>query len=328
MVIQNNRDIKRGKIVSTNDTFKEKIDNLKENIRRIYAGKDAVVKNLIIAILAGGHVLLEDVPGVGKTTLAKAFAASVTMDFSRVQFTPDTLPTDLLGTTVFEPETKTFRLIKGPVFHRFLLADEINRTSPKTQSALLEVMEEHQVTIDGTTYPLPEPFLVVATQNPVEQLGTYPLPEAELDRFLMKLTLGYPGKKEQMTLAQRFLTGELQQPLSAVISVEELVDMMSAVKQVIFSEELVEYALAIVEATRTKTEVRCGLSPRAGLDLLRASRAAAFVHGRDFVTPEDILDMAKVVLPHRIVLTTEARINHFTGYQVILDVLESVKRPK
>lgn len=306
----------------------EKIDLLKENIEKIFAGKSSVVENLIIALLAGGHVLLEDVPGVGKTTLAKAFAASVTMDFSRVQFTPDTLPTDLLGTTVFEPESGTFRLMKGPVFHRFLLADEINRTSPKTQSALLEVMEEHQVTIDGTTYPLPEPFLVVATQNPVEQLGTYPLPEAELDRFLMKLTLGYPGKKEQMILAKRFLSGELQQPLSSVISVEELTDMMSAVKQVIFSEELVEYALAMVEATRTRSEVRCGLSPRAGLDLMRASRAAAYVHGRDFVVPEDILDMSKVVLPHRIVLTTEAKINHFTGYQVVIDVTESIRRPQ
>ena len=175
---------------------------------------------------------------------------------------------------------------------------------------------------------MPEPFLVVATQNPVEQLGTYPLPEAELDRFLMKLTLGYPGKKEQMTLAKRFLSGELQQPLSSVISVEELTDMMNAVKQVIFSDELVEYALAIVEATRTRSEVRCGLSPRAGLDLMRASRAAAYVHGRDFVVPEDILDMSKVVLPHRIVLTTEAKINHFTGYQVMLDVVESIKRPQ
>ncbi len=305
-----------------------KVEELLENIKKVYSGKDTVVENLIIALLAGGHVLLEDVPGVGKTTLAKAFAASVTMDFSRVQFTPDTLPSDLLGTTVFEPKTGTFRLMKGPVFHRFLLADEINRTSPKTQSALLEVMEEHQVTIDGTSYPLPEPFLVVATQNPVEQLGTYPLPEAELDRFLMKLSLGYPGKKEQLALAKRFLTGELQKPLASVISVEELTAMMSAVREVIFSDELVEYALAIVEATRTKTEVGCGLSPRAGLDLLRASRAAAYVHGRDFVTPEDILDMAKVVLPHRLVLTTEAKINHFTGYQVIIDVLDSVKRPK
>jgi MoxR-like ATPase len=303
------------------------IKALKDNIKRAYAGKDSVVDNLIIALLAGGNVLIEDVPGVGKTTLAKALASSVTMDFARVQFTPDTLPSDILGTSVYDAETGSFRLLKGPVFHQFLLADEINRTSPKTQSALLEVMEEHQVTIDGTTYPLPEPFMVLATQNPIEQLGTYPLPEAELDRFFMQLTLGYPGTSEQERLAKSFLSGELKQPIDAVVTAEELLKMMEEVRKVIFSDELIAYALSIVEATRTKTEVRCGLSPRAGLDLLRAAQAAAYTRERDFVTPEDIIDMAKVVFPHRIVLTTEARINHFTGFQVILDILDSIKRP-
>ena len=303
------------------------IKALKDNIKRVYAGKDSVVDNLIIALLAGGNVLIEDVPGVGKTTLAKALASSVTMDFARVQFTPDTLPSDILGTSVYDAETGSFRLLKGPVFHQFLLADEINRTSPKTQSALLEVMEEHQVTIDGTTYPLPEPFMVLATQNPIEQLGTYPLPEAELDRFFMQLTLGYPGTSEQERLAKSFLSGELKQPIDAVVTAEELLKMMEEVRKVIFSDELIAYALSIVEATRTKTEVRCGLSPRAGLDLLRAAQAAAYTRERDFVTPEDIIDMAKVVFPHRIVLTTEARINHFTGFQVILDILDSIKRP-
>ena len=305
-----------------------KINVLKENINRAFVGKSSVIENLVIALLSGGHVLIEDVPGVGKTTLAKALAGSVTMDFARVQFTPDTLPSDILGTTVFDTKSGSFQLIRGPVFHRFLLADEINRTSPKTQSALLEAMEEHQVTIDGTRYPLPEPFMVVATQNPVEQLGTYPLPEAELDRFFMKLSIGYPGKEEQLRLAKASLSGELQKAPEAVISTEELLEMMAAVREVILSDELLEYAIAITEATRSKQEIRCGLSPRAMLSLLQASRAAAYVHGRDFVVPEDIIDMAKVVLPHRLVLTTEAKINHFTGYQVILDILGSIRRPK
>jgi len=305
-----------------------KTDKLQQNIARIYSGNEAVIKNLIIALLAGGHVLIEDVPGVGKTTLARTLCDSLTMDFARVQFTPDTLPSDILGTTVFDVKNESFRVVKGPVFHQFLLADEINRTSPKTQSALLEAMEEHQVTIDGTTYRLPEPFMVVATQNPVEQLGTYPLPEAQLDRFLMKISLGYPGRAEQTVLAKRFLTGELVKGVEPVLTTEDVLKMMEEVKAVIFSDELVEYALQIAEATRHEKEAGCGVSPRASLDLLRASQASAYMNGRDFVTPEDIIEMSKVTLPHRIVLTTEARINHFTGYQVILNVLGSVKRPK
>jgi MoxR-like ATPase len=304
------------------------IEKLQENIGKIYSGNEGVIEKLIIALLSGGHVLIEDVPGVGKTTVAKTLAASVEMDFARVQFTPDTLPTDILGTSVFDAKTESFRVVQGPIFHQFLLADEINRTSPKTQSALLEAMEEHQVTIDGVTYPLPEPFMVMATQNPIEQMGTYPLPEAELDRFLMKITLGYPGQAQQTQLAKRFLSGELQKGVGPVMTTEELLEMMETVKQVIISDEMVEYVLAVADATRHKKEVSCGVSPRAGLDLLRASQASAFVHGRDYVTPEDVIEMAKVTLPHRMVLTTDARLNHYTGYQVILDVLGSVKRPK
>jgi len=304
------------------------IDKLKENIAGIYTGNPAVIERLIVALLSGGHVLIEDVPGVGKTTLAKTMADSVQLSFARMQFTPDTLPTDILGTSVFDAKAENFRVVKGPVFHQFLLADEINRTSPKTQSALLEAMEEHQVTIDGVTYPLPEPFIVVATQNPVELLGTYPLPEAELDRFLMKISLGYPGKSEQTLLAKRFLTGELRKPVEPVLTAEDILKMMEEVKQVIISDELVEYALSIVEATRKEKTVSCGISPRASLDILRASQAMAYISGRDFVTPEDVIEMAKITFPHRIVLTTEARLNHFTGYQVILEVLGRVKRPK
>ena len=305
----------------------ERIQRLKDNIAKIYSGNDRVIEQVLVALLSGGHVLLEDVPGVGKTTLAKTLADSVAMDFARIQFTPDTLPSDVLGTSVFEAKTESFRVIWGPVFHSFLLADEINRTSPKTQSSLLEAMEEHQVTIDGVKYPLPDPFIVVATQNPVDMLGTYPLPEAQLDRFMMKISLGYPGKEEQTTLAKRFLSGELRQPVSAVASAEEVREMKEAVRSVIFRDELVEYALALVDATRHEKEVSCGVSPRGGLDLLRASQAEAYIRGRDFVTPEDVIEMAKLTLPHRIMLTTEARISHFTGYQVLISVLDKVKRP-
>ncbi|MBR3539080.1 MAG: MoxR family ATPase [Eubacterium sp.] len=306
----------------------ERINRLRDNIAKVYAGSRQVIDQLLTALLSGGHILIEDVPGIGKTTLAKALADSLTMDFARVQFTPDTLPSDILGTTVFDAKEQSFRMIRGPVFHSFLLADEINRTSPKTQSALLEAMEEHQVTIDGTAYPLPDPFLVVATQNPVEQLGTYPLPEAELDRFLMKLSLGYPGKEEQTLLAKRFLSGALREPVKPVINTEELVEMINAVKQVIYSDELIAYTLDIVEATRKEKEVSCGVSPRGGLDLLRASQAWAYISGRDYVIPEDVIEMAKLVLPHRIMLTTEAKIDHYSGYQVVLNVLNRVKRPQ
>ncbi|MBQ9234618.1 MAG: MoxR family ATPase [Lachnospiraceae bacterium] len=308
--------------------YKEKINILKENICKRFTGKDSVVDNLIIALLAGGHVLIEDVPGVGKTTLAKSLAESVAADFARVQFTPDTLPTDILGTSVYSSKNENFHVVKGPVFHQFLLADEINRTSPKTQSALLEAMEERQVTIDGETFELPRPFMVLATQNPSEQIGTYPLPEAELDRFLMKISIGYPGKDMQNELAHRFLTGKFEEKMIPVLSVKEVLEMMDDVKKVIIKNELLEYALTIVEKTRSLKEVVYGLSPRAGLELLRASQACAYVRGRDFVIPEDIIDMAKVVFPHRLPLTTEARISRFTGYQLIIDVVEKVKRPK
>ena len=304
------------------------LKNLTENISKTFTGKERLVTQMIIALLAGGHVLLEDVPGVGKTTLAKALAESVALDFARVQFTPDTLPSDIIGTTVLDAETGSFRLMKGPVFHSFLLADEINRSSPKTQSALLEAMDEHQVTIDGTTHALAEPFMVVATQNPVELLGTYPLPEAQLDRFLMKISLGYPEKEDQLLLAERFLSGAFEEERTPVLTREDLLTMMGEVKKVMISDELIQYAVSIAEATRSTTEVSCGASLRAGLDLLRASQASAYVDGRDFVIPEDIVEMSKLVLPHRLVLTTEAKLSHFTGYQIMLKVLDRVKRPR
>ena len=305
-----------------------KVKLIKENIEKRFVGKSSVVDNIITAMLAGGHILIEDVPGVGKTKLAKSLAQSVDAAFARIQFTPDTLPTDITGTSIYDAGEGKFRVVKGPIHNEIVLADEINRTSPKTQSALLEAMEEHQVTIDGETFKLPELFMVIATQNPVEQIGTYMLPEAELDRFLMRISIGYPKQEMQISMAKRFLEGTLEEPLSSVLKASDIVEMKKEVKQVIMSDEIIEYALGIVDASRSNENLEYGLSPRAGLDLLATSKAAAYVAERDFVIPDDVIKMAKVTLPHRMVLTTQSRMNKYTGKQLITDIVDKAKRPK
>ncbi len=305
----------------------DKINALRENILTGFVGKESIIDNVLVALLAGGHVLLEDVPGVGKTTLAKMMAESVDASFSRIQCTPDTLPTDIVGTSIFNVKSSEFEVVKGPVFSQIFLADEINRTSPKTQSALLEAMEEHQVTIDGKTYKLPEPFMVIATQNPVEQLGTYPLPEAELDRFMMKISIGYPNLKLESELARKYMNKDLMKKTEAVIKSEEITAMKEEVFNVIISDELIEYALTIIDRSRSLEELEYGLSPRAGLDLLMASKAQAYIKQRDYVVPEDIIDMAKVTLPHRMVLTTKSKMNRYTGKQLMIQIIDKIKRP-
>ena len=307
--------------------MQELIKKLTQNISGRYIGKEKVIKNLITALLADGHVLLEDVPGVGKTTLAKTVAMSVEADFGRIQFTPDTLPTDVVGTTIFDAAKSEFRVVKGPIHNQIILADEINRTPPRTQSALLEAMEERQVTIDGTTYNLPELFMVIATQNPTEQIGTYPLPEAELDRFMMKISLGYPDSSMQMELAKNYLSGKMSGNVSPVLKSEDIVQMKKEVRDVIIKDEVIEYALSIVDSTRSMDELEYGLSPRSGLDLLMASKANAYITGRDYVIPEDVIDMSRVVLPHRMVLTAKARMDKYTGEQLINRVVDKIKRP-
>ena len=227
-----------------------KITDIKNNIKKRFVGKDSVINNVLIALLAGGHVLIEDVPGVGKTTFAKALARSVDAGFSRIQFTPDTLPTDITGTTIYDAGKAEFRVVKGPVHNEIILADEINRTPPKTQSALLEAMEEKQVTIDGTTYPLPELFMVIATQNPVEHIGTYTLPEAELDRFMMKLSIGYPNDEMQMEMAKGFLDGVYLEELSPVAAAADILMLREEVKKVTMTDEIIRYALNIVDSSR------------------------------------------------------------------------------
>ncbi|MBQ6231635.1 MAG: MoxR family ATPase [Eubacterium sp.] len=304
------------------------ISNIRDNIKKRFVGKDSVIDNVLIAMLAGGHVLLEDVPGVGKTTFAKALARSVDAGFSRIQFTPDTLPTDITGTTIYDAGKAEFRVVKGPVHNEIILADEINRTPPKTQSALLEAMEERQVTIDGTTYPLPELFMVIATENPVEQIGTYTLPEAELDRFMMKLSIGYPNMEMQMVMAKSFLSGVFTEELTAVASAADILKLREEAAKVTMTDEIIQYALSIVDSSRKNDNLEYGLSPRAGLDLLAASRAAALVAGRDYVIPEDVIAMVKVTLPHRLVLTTQSKMNKYTPEQIINALIENVKRPK
>ncbi|MBQ7868321.1 MAG: MoxR family ATPase [Clostridia bacterium] len=275
---------------------------VQSNIGRVIVGKAREVELVLAAIFAGGHVLLEDVPGTGKTTLAKALAGSVSCAFARVQFTPDLLPADVTGMRIYAQQTGSFHFVKGPVFTNVLLADEINRATPRTQSALLECMEERQVTEGGTTYALERPFVVIATQNPVETQGTFPLPEAQLDRFLIKLSLGYPTQDEALRMMQRFIQNDPLAQLSPVASKEEVAQCAQLCSQCAVSEDVMRYMAALCEAARNPDKVRLGPSPRAMLALMRASQALAAIRGREYVIPDDVKELAVPVLSHRIVL--------------------------
>ncbi|MCR5486089.1 MAG: MoxR family ATPase [Lachnospiraceae bacterium] len=284
------------------------IEELKNAICDIFVGKESVAENLLICLLSGGHVLLEDVPGVGKTTLAKTMAGALGLDFGRIQFTPDTLPSDIIGTSVYDMHSGKFSFREGAVMHQVLLADEINRTSPKTQASLLEAMAEGQVTADGNTYPLPKPFIVIATQNPVDFLGTYPLPEAQMDRFLMRLSLGYPEESEELRLAMNFLSGKNAGMVEPVCGAEEILRMQQETEKVHLSEGMLRYVREMVNLTRSEESLVLGASPRAMLHLLRAAQAKAYLEGRDYGKPDDAKAVAGNVLAHRLSLTPEARI--------------------
>ena len=303
------------------------INKLRNNINDYFVGKESVVENVLICLLAGGHVLLEDVPGVGKTTLAKVLSQSVGADFGRIQFTPDTLPSDVTGMSIYNAKTGEFEYREGAVMHNFLLADEINRTSPKTQSSLLEAMAEGQTSVDGKVYKLPDLFMVIATQNPVEFLGTYPLPEAQLDRFMMKLSVGYPDREYAVKMADSFLEGTLHEETKAVLNASDIKAMQGSVKKVTVNDKLIEYAVMIVEATRSDEEISCGASPRALLALLRYAQAHALYEGRDYCTPSDILRSAALTLPHRLVLTAQARMNRMSQAQVLKRITDHIKVP-
>ncbi|MBR4889348.1 MAG: MoxR family ATPase [Clostridia bacterium] len=274
---------------------------LKENIGVVIKGKEEVVDKLILSFLCGGHILLEDIPGTGKTTLVKALAKSVDCNFTRVQFTPDLLPSDLTGVNFYNQQEAKFVFRPGPVFTNILLADEINRATPRTQSSLLECMEEHQVTVDGVTRPLAAPFLVVATQNPIEIQGTFPLPEAQLDRFFMKLSMGYPGSEHELAMLQAFTLQSPLATLSSVLTQEEILAAQQQVREVTVSEAVQKYIVAICEATRRDDRIRLGVSPRGSIAFLHAAQAHAAMQGRNHVLPDDVKAVAADVLSHRII---------------------------
>ena len=305
----------------------ESVQKLKDSIEKRIVGKGDVIEKIIIALLADGHVLLEDVPGVGKTTLAKALADSVSLSFARIQCTPDTMPSDITGISIYDSKKGEFSVMPGPVVSNIVLADELNRTSPKTQSALLEVMEEHRVTIDGKPIDVPQPFMVIGTQNPVDMAGTYPLPEAQLDRFMIKLSVGYPGTKASEDMAERFLLGQLHEETESVLSGKDILDTRKDVASVTVKDNLRSYAVNITDATRNKPEIAVGASPRALLSMLRCAQAIAYLAGRDYCIPEDIADAAKLTLPHRLILTGEARLSHITSEDLIKTILGKVIVP-
>ena len=297
------------------------IERLKNNVNAYFIGKEEVVEDVLVCLLAGGHVLLEDVPGAGKTTLAKTLSRSVDCSFGRIQFTPDTLPSDVTGLTVYNMKTGEFDYKEGAIMRNILLADEINRTSPKTQACLLEAMGEGQVTVDGKVYPLPDPFMVFATQNPVEFLGTFPLPEAQLDRFMMRLSIGYPETESEILMAKNFMEGKTADSVPPVCSAHDVLAMKEDVKKVHVSDALLGYVQEIIGLTRKEERFALGASPRAFLHLLDASRAKAYLLGRDYAKPDDVKAVVTQVLHHRLQLTQEARLHREDTDRLIRDLV-------
>ena len=299
-----------------------------DEVARAFIGQPAITEALLVALLARGHVLIEGIPGVAKTTLVKAFSATLGCNFRRVQFTPDLLPSDITGTYILDMRTNTFVLREGPVFCNVLLGDEINRAPAKTQSALLEAMQEHQVTIEGETRTLSEPFIVLATQNPIEQEGTYPLPEAQVDRFLIKLKMGYPVAADEKRMLGTY--DKPPPPVRPVLGPTEVLEMQALAQEVFVAEELLDYVLGLVTFTRNHARVYLGASPRAGLALVHASKALALLRGRDYILPDDVRSLAPLVLGHRILMTPEAELEGQLGTQVVSEAVDKVsyKLPK
>ncbi|WP_449539821.1 AAA family ATPase [Ferdinandcohnia sp. Marseille-Q9671] len=306
---------------------KENVRKMKENIGKVIIGKDHVIELVLNSLINKGHILLESVPGTGKTMLAKSFAKSISGTFKRIQFTPDVLPSDITGIQFFSPKEQEFQLRPGPVMTNILLADEINRATPRTQSSLLEVMEERQVTIDGETLRLPRPFIVIATQNPIEsQQGTFPLPEAQMDRFFVQIDLGYPSFEEEKQIMRAYRQNNPIEDIVEVLSKEEIEAMQEEVQQVSLSGDVEDYLLKLVHATREHADVEVGVSPRGALALMRAAQGKAYLEDRMFVTPEDIKFMAPYVIAHRLVLTMEGSLKK-TNRQIVQELLATVTVP-
>lgn len=303
------------------------IEKLKAQMQEYFVGKEDIIENLLVCLFAGGHVLLEDVPGVGKTTLAQTVAKSVDCDFGRIQFTPDTLPSDVVGTEIYNMKTGEFTFREGAIMHQIVLADEINRTSPKTQASLLEAMAEQQVTVGGVKRSVPQPFMVIATQNPVEFMGTYPLPEAQLDRFMMKLSLGYPSAEEELRLARNVLNGKKTETLESVIRSQDVLNIRSRVEKITIRDNVLSYLREIIDQTRQDKRFVYGASPRALLALMRAAQARAFLLGREFVKPDDIKALVLPVLAHRLMLTSEAKIGKEETGRILKSIVARVKVP-
>jgi MoxR-like ATPase len=313
------------------EPLKSSVDKIRNELGKVIVGQHKMVDQLIVSILANGHILLEGVPGVAKTLTAKLLSKSMALDFSRIQFTPDLMPSDIIGTSVFDLSKSSFEFKKGPIFSNFVLIDEINRAPAKTQAALFEVMEERQITVDGKTYIMDEPFLVIATQNPIEQEGTYRLPEAQLDRFLFKITISYPNLSEEITILQK--ENELQNrnkmaDVATIVSKSEIKEFQGLLKQIIIAPNLIEYIAKVVLNTRENPFLYLGASPRASIAILNASKGFAAIKGRDFVTPEDIKEAAIPVLQHRVVVTPEREMEGISASEIIKQIVDSVEIPR
>lgn len=303
------------------------MQSIVDNIGKVMVGQSSAARLMVVCLAAGGHVLIEDVPGIGKTTMANALAKSIGVSFNRIQFTPDILPSDITGFSMFNPKTSEFEYRKGGVMSNIILADEINRTSPKTQASMLEVMEEKQVTVDGVAYSVPEPFMVIATQNPVEYMGTYPLPEAQLDRFLMKVSMGYPDREKEVDIIFRFQENNPLDTLSAVVSGEQIIELRNQVRRIHVERNIGDYIVEIVQGTRRMEHILLGCSPRASIYLMRASQALALYMNRDYVIPDDVKSLAFPVLAHRMVLRQEARIRKVTVESALSDIISNIRVP-
>jgi MoxR-like ATPase len=307
--------------------IKDSIDRVADNIQRVIVGKREVIDLAMVALLCEGHILIEDVPGIGKTTLAKAIARSIGCNFRRIQFTPDLLPSDVTGIAYFNQKTQEFEFRPGPLMSQVVLADEINRATPRTQSALLEAMQERQLTVDVQTYPLPRPFIVLATQNPIELEGTFPLPEAQIDRFLLRLGIGYPSEDEENSILLRFEQEDPLESLGPVVDEATMLDMQRKVKRIRVEDSVRHYIVQVVRATREHAAVELGVSPRGTLCLYKTGQAFAAIRGREYVIPDDIKNLAPFVLTHRIMISPQTRLRGRTPEEVMMEIVESVPVP-